>query len=248
MNKHDNYEDALFNLLMDEISLDQGDGYLSECDKLNALEDFENEEELMKLGEKTISRELGRIQRQKVFAFTRKSLRTLSVAAVITLILCAAAYLTIPKFQSFVNNNLNEFIQPTEVTGKVDSDFAIAGTGSTTPPENYVEQNRSYDYTEDGIIETVTYKDPESSKTYTVKTFREYPQESEEPWPYDSIVIPPPTPYRLPYNNDSSYYGNYAQPESTPSIATSIDIYPNPKPMIAGAGYGGTIGPKSPFS
>lgn len=234
---------------MDEISLDQGDEYLSENENLNSLEDFENENRLIKLGEETISRELGRIQRQKAFNFMLNSLRTFSVAAVIALIICAAAYLTIPKFHDFVRDNLVETPQPTEVTGKANSEFAISGIGSTTPPENYVEESHSYEYVENGIIEIVTYKDPETGKTYTVKQFKEYPQESAEDdsWPYDSIVIPRPTLYNYNFNNNSSSYGNYTQPESTPSLATSIEIFPNINPMTPGAGYSGNINPSLPF-
>ena len=270
MTKHDNYEDALFTLLMDEICSEQGQEFMAECRELNELEEFENEEERHRRGRETIKRELGKLHRQKSARVLIKSLRGLSVAAMLVIVLGAAAYLSIPQFRDGVKAFLD--IEPAPTDGTIESSGNPAAGKDGATYENYVETDHTYEYTDDGIIETITYENPETGDSFSVKIFTEYPTPT-------CIIIDPPliTPPANP-NDSSSYnysgnpagttynggmgYGRYSgYNPSTGAIVWDYNSYysspgptsalpngtvSNPQPMIAGAGYGGTVGPRYP--
>lgn len=272
MTKHDNYDDALFTLLMDEICSEQGQEFMVECRELNELEEFENEEERLRRGRETINRELGKLRRQRSARTLMKSLRGLSIAAMLVIVLGAAAYLSIPQFRDNVKDILD--IEPVPTEGTIESSGNPAAGKDGTTYENYIETEHTYDYTEDGIIETITYENPETGDSFSVKIFTEYPTPTYAI--VDRPLITPPTypnggsghNYSGTYGsttytyNGGMGYGRYSgydpstgaisiwglntNPAPGPTSALPNGTVSNPKPMIAGAGYGGTVGPGYP--
>ena len=275
MTKQDNYEDALFALLMEEVCAEQGQELLAECRELNELEEFDGEEERHRRGKETINRELGKLRRQKTARAFAKSFRALSVAAVLAIILSAAAYLSIPQFRDSVKGY---FAEPVPTESIVESTSKPMAPGDIDY-ENYVEKEHSYEYTAEGIIETIVYENPETGDCFTVKVFTEYSTDPIYTLPTPFFDIPTMTEGNyihggygsgytynggMGHENYSGYdpntgviiwdyssvisptnpYGSYPQPGPTSALPNPYGNYP--QPMIAGAGYGGRIGPGYP--
>ncbi len=275
MTKHDNYEDALFALLMEEIVAEQGQEFMNECRELNELEEFENEEERHRRGRETIKRELGRISRQNATRVLLKSLRAVSIAAMLAVMIGAAAYLSIPQFKEDVKAIFAEEPAPTESTVK-DTGVPKAFIDGIEY-ENYVEKEHSYDYTADGIIETIVYENPDTGDSFTVKIFTEY---STVIVPTPSFSMPPITEGNYihggyssgyTYNGGMGYgkysgydpntgaiiwdyssvisptnpYGSTSRPGPTSALPNVYGNYP--KPLVPGADYYGNVGPNYPF-
>lgn len=247
MSKHENYEDALFTLLMDEICSDEGSELLEECCLLNELEEFENESERLKLGKETISRELSRIHRQKSAAAALKSLRLLSVAAMITLVLGMGAYFAVPQFHDYVR----DFFIDESVTKVEQSpgDYASGSNVDITAPEDYKEVSRSYEYADGGIVEIITYEDPETGKTFTVKVFSSLPasepvheDNSEEAGSTERVRITPPVE-PTPFTDLETYTGPAHYPDVNVYGNLPESLYKGPTPLVPGANSSGQVGP-----
>lgn len=249
MSKPEIFDDSFFAALMDELCEDQGQELAEECARLNELDEFENEELRLKRGEETIDRELQRLLRQKRRSAALKSARLLSIAALAVLVVGLASYMAIPQFRSRVQAALD--IEPQTTSGIVIVNGGNAATGGVEirPPEEYEEISHTYDYTEDGIVETITYRHPETGDEYVVSVLNKYPTLN-----YDSVVITPPVFTFRPYNEPR---GGVTIP--TPNLRSSWDYQTGggsvpalggstgPKPLIAGADYNGNVGPKSPL-
>lgn len=210
MSKHEYYEDALFNLLMEEVSNEMGEEFLAEADELNELEEFDDEDRLRSLGTDTINRELNKEKRRERKVVALRTFRIASVAALLFLVIGIASYISIPQFRDYVREVLIGSPLPTETVSDYTGQI-VAGNDPSKNFENYVEVSRSYDYTDTGIVETITYENPDTGDSFTVKSFTKYPEHSTD---YSStsgdgriLITPPPTP--TPYSSGSYNYGGY---------------------------------------
>lgn len=254
MSKHEYYEDALFNLLMEEVSDTMGEELLEESKALNESEEADPPDSLLKAGYDTIDRELRNTKRRQRKVIAIKSFRAVSIAALLALVIGVASYISFPQVRSHVQS----FLLGGSVSGSSEApgSNAVSSGDSGRSFEDYEEVDRSYEYTENGIVETITYEDPETGDTFSVKVFTRYRERSDDEPEVQTqerdskgrILITPPTPTPRPtpeprYITDpfgiprpSTYI---SQPYSGSSQSSSGSYYTiGPKPVAPGVGTG----------
>lgn len=252
MSKHEYYEDALFNLLMEEVSDTMGEELLEENKALNESEEADPPDSLLKAGYDTIDRELRSTKRRQRKVIAIKSFRAVSIAALLALVIGVASYISFPQ----VRNHVQAFLLGGSVSGgsEAPSNNAVSSGDAGRRFEDYEEVDRSYEYTENGIVETITYEDPETGDTFSVKVFTKYRDRSDDESDVQTqqrdskgrLLITPPTPtprptpdplYSIdPYPRPSTYI---SQPYSGSSQSSGGSPYTiGPKPVVPGVGTG----------
>lgn len=265
MSKHEYYEDALFNLLMEEVSDTMGEELLEESKSLNESEEADPPDSLLNSGYDTIDRELRNTKRRQRKVIAIKSFRAVSIAALLVLVIGVASYISFPQVRSHVQSFL---LGDSDTGGSEAPGNAVSSGNAGRRFEDYKEVGRSYEYTENGIVETITYEDPETGDSFSVKVFTRYRDrssdeeseaQSQERDSKGRLLITPPTPSPEeddyftydPYNvrRPSTYYNTTPSSSGiTPNTTGGFQyaINPNtsgPKPMVPGANANGQVGP-----
>jgi len=109
---YENYEDALFALLITEVAEEEGRLYLEENDKLNQDTSAEFPETLDKKCHRVIKHEYLRNNRRKVLRIARRVVNKVAVVALISLLLFTTAYALVPEFRV---RTLNMLIEITDI-------------------------------------------------------------------------------------------------------------------------------------
>lgn len=168
------YEDAVFSLLMDEAAEQEGQALLAEAERLNNDPDAGIPEELDKKCRKLIRDSFRKVRRKTAGRITGKVLQKVLIAVLAAAILLGVAYAAIPEFRAGV---LNLMLTVTDVStdlklvpgsGEINgstSDSAIYCYGVPQIPKGYEldfvaeeETDRFYSYkNEDGDVIQVDF-------------------------------------------------------------------------------------------
>lgn len=112
MTRHDelyeNYEDALFALLMEKIAEEEGKKYLEESERLNQDPNAEIPESLDRKCRNIINREFAKSNRRKRLQVAKKVLSRVAIVALISIMLFMTAYALVPEVRIRTLNLLIE--------------------------------------------------------------------------------------------------------------------------------------------
>lgn len=125
------YEDALFALLMDDVVEKEGEALLEECARLNADPSAEIPLELDRKCRRLIRNSFRKEQARSAGRFVTKVFKKAAVAAAIAAILMGIAYAAVPEFRVGVLNfilKLTETEQSTQMWFETDEDIKAGKT------------------------------------------------------------------------------------------------------------------------
>ena len=138
MTRHDelyeNYEDALFALLMAEIAEEEGKRYLEENERLNNDPDAEVPESLDRKCRKIIKREFDKKNRYEAFRVARKVLNIVAIVALVSMLLFTTAYALVPEARIRI---LNMLIEVSDVATSLTFGGNTGDITSITPDDSY---------------------------------------------------------------------------------------------------------------
>ena len=136
MDRHEqlveNYEDALFALLMESAAKYEGQKLLAELDELNADPDFELPPDMDKRCMRTINAEFAKKKLRRFGKSAYRVFAKVSVAAMIVLVLFGSAYAAIPEVRVGARNLL---ITVSELATELTFDDAGDGTTADVPED-----------------------------------------------------------------------------------------------------------------
>ena len=165
---YEQYEDALFALLMEEVAEAEGEALIDTCHELgrpNASEDAND----FSTGREAITGEFNRLAFVKAKKCTASAMKAVSYITSFALILTAAFYGMSPDFRTGVQTLFSpttDFFEAADYLGMTASDFGIV------KPASYTVENHDVQETEAGeSVETVTYEDSKNGQDVTVKVY-----------------------------------------------------------------------------
>lgn len=165
---YEQYEDALFALLMEEVAEAEGEALIDTCHELgrpNASDDAND----FSTGRDTITSEFNRQAFVKAKKCTASAMKTVSYITSFALMITAAFYGMSPNFRMGVQTLFSpttDFFEAADYLGMTASDFGIV------KPNSYTVENHDVQETESGeSVETVTYEDSQSGQDVTVKVY-----------------------------------------------------------------------------
>lgn len=230
---YEQYEDALFALLMEEVAETEGEALIDTCHELgrpNASDDASD----FSAGRDTITGEFNRQAFAKAKKCTASAMKTVSYITSFALMITAAFYGMSPNFRTGVQTLFSpttDFFEAADYLGMTASDFGIV------KPDSYTVENHDVQETEAGeSVETVTYADSKSGQDVTVKVYSGTGASAEEVPPVPEID---PTSsqmvYEQAYINDTSLNKfsstpyNYNSPQgyestNSPEVAIVWDL------------------------
>lgn len=136
------YEDALFALLMDSVAEEEGKQALELNERLKADPAAEVPESARRRCEATIRREFNRKKAKKLGKMTWKVVQRVSVAVMLMVVLLTTAMAASEQFRlSVLNAVINTYDRYTEITFKGED-----GAAPRTPATEGVEQNDEWTY------------------------------------------------------------------------------------------------------
>jgi len=164
----ENYENALFSLLMMEVAEAEGKLYLEEIDELNQNPGMEISEELDRRCRRIIRKECMRSKRRKALRITRKALNKVVIIAFISMLLFTTAYTLIPEVRVGTLNMLIEVSNiATSLTFGGDagtttsqlSDSVIFGYRIPVAPDGFIVTEKG----SDSLFSWITYENGEGA-------------------------------------------------------------------------------------
>lgn len=156
------YEDALFAVLMEELVEREGERLLAENERLKNDPAAAIPEEVERHCRKTIRQAFARETRRTAVKTTRWVLKKVLVAALIAVLLFVTAYAGFPEFRLKALNLLIEIsdvatsLVPTDKGGNYNADISasrniLAGYALPILPEGFTIENQGYDRTSDWV-------------------------------------------------------------------------------------------------
>ena len=165
---YENYEDALFALLMEEVSETEGETLINTCHELgrpNSIDDADD----FALGRDAISGEFNHLAFIKAKKCTSAAMKTVSYITSMALVLTAAFYGISPDFRTGVQTLFSPtaaLFDAADYLGMTASDFGIV------KPNDYTVESHDVQEAEDGSsVEIVTYEDSSSGQDVTVRVY-----------------------------------------------------------------------------
>lgn len=132
------YEDALFELLMDDVFEMEGEALLQECERLNSDPDAAIPEELDRKCRSLIRSSHRKERARSVGRLTARALKKAAVAAAIAALLMGIAYAAIPEFRVGI---LNIMLKLTETEHSTKMEF---GTNKNIPDDGLFANVSTY--------------------------------------------------------------------------------------------------------
>lgn len=130
----ENYEDALFALLMEQVAQEEGAALLEENERLKNDPNFEIPAETDARCRKTIKQAFAKKRRRKTFRQTYRVLQHTAVAMVAVIILFTSTYAAFPSVRVAT---LNFLIEKSDVAASL----TFGGTGEAAPPSSTTQSN-----------------------------------------------------------------------------------------------------------
>ncbi|MCI9507956.1 MAG: hypothetical protein HFF62_15575 [Oscillospiraceae bacterium] len=129
----DNYEDALFALMMDELVEEEGQQLLEENERLKQDPDAAVPEDVDKRCLKTIKRTFARKHHMEVMRLVSAMFRKVAVFAFVMMIMYGTAYAAFPEVRT---KTLNLLIEMSDVSARLTSDNNVGSANSGNRAEN----------------------------------------------------------------------------------------------------------------